>query len=47
MLSRMAIKTVYSQNGDVAKLHRRYCRGFLGMYLLTGLAFKANSIQFR
>ena len=47
VLSKMAMKTVYSQNGDVAKDHNLYCRGFFGMYLLTGLALSANSIQLR
>ena len=47
VLSRMAMNTVYSQNGEVAKDQRRYWRGFLGMYRLTGLADRANSIQLR
>ena len=47
VLSKMAMKTVYSQNGDVAKDHNLYCSGFFGMYLLTGLALSANSIQLR
>ena len=47
VLSKMAIKTVYSQNGEVANDHNRYWTGFFGMYLLTGLAFRANSMQLR
>ena len=47
VLSRMAMKTVYSQNGEVANDQRRYWRGFLGMYRLTGLADRANSMQLR
>ena len=47
VLSRIAIKTVYSQKGEVAKLHSRYCSGCFGMYLLTGLALRAYSMQLR
>ena len=41
VLSRIAMKTVYSQKGEVAKDHSRYWSGFFGMYLLTGLAVSA------
>jgi len=47
VLSKMAVKTVYSQNGEVAKDHSRYWSGFLGMYLRTGLALRAYCIQLR
>ena len=47
MLSKMAVKTVYSQKGDVAKDHSRYWSGFFGMYLRTGLALRAYCMQFR
>jgi hypothetical protein len=40
-------KMVYSKTGEVTKAHNLYCTGFLGMYLLTGFAFNANSMQFR
>ena len=46
VLSMIATKTVYSHKGDVAKAHSLYCRGFFGIYRRTGLAFRANSMQF-
>ena len=46
-MSKMAVKTVYSQKGDVAKDHSRYWSGFFGMYLRTGLALRAYCMQFR
>ena len=46
VLSMMATNTVYSHIGEVAKAQSLYCRGFLGMYRRTGLAFRANSMQF-
>ena len=46
VLIRIMAKIVYSKTGEVTKAQSLYCTGFLGMYLRTGLAFKANSIQF-
>ena len=46
VLIKIMAKIVYSKTGEVTKAQSLYCMGFLGIYLRTGLAFKANSIQF-
>ena len=46
VLIKIMANIVYSKTGDVTKAHSLYCIGFFGIYLRTGLAPKANSIQF-
>ena len=46
VLMRIIAKTVYSKTGEVTKAQSLYWIGFFGMYLRTGLALRANSMQF-